>query len=251
MGLDDRTTKALGDKVMDQLRSLRFCVVGCGGTGANFAEMLVRTGAVRLALIDGAAVKAWDLNRVFSFSWADVGKPKVDVLKARLESIRSGLEICALRDSFRRREDILDGHRIGQQVRDVVHDADVVFVATDTNTSRIAIEELCRDKVAGKVLSCGVLVDRESGVFELECSWSPKTPDERAGDAGYGPDNASFVSIVHEATSVAFTMLLSHLTCANSGFKSYIRTYDASLQPVKTIVNGKSSDNTPSCSVAT
>ena len=172
------------------------------------------------------------------------------VLKSRLDSIRPGLEIRALRDCFRKREDILDGHLIGQRVRDAVHDADVVFVATDTNTSRIAVEELCRGKVVGKILSCGVLVDRESGVFELECNWSPRTPDERAGDEGYGPGNASFASIVHEATSIAFTMLLSHLTCADSGFKSYVRRYDANLQPVRTIVNGKSSDSIPSCLMA-
>ena len=249
MGLDDRTSKAVGDKVMERLRSLRFCIVGCGGTGANFAEMLVRTGATRLALIDGAVVKEEDLNRVFSFSFADVGEPKVKVLETRLESIRTGLEICALRDSFRRREEILKDHPIGQRVRDVVHDADVVFIATDTNTSRIAIESLCLEKSAGKFLSCGVLVDRKSGIFEFECNWSPTIPAARADDVGYGPDNASFASIVHEATSIAFTMLLSHLTCADSGFKSYVRRYDASLQPIKTVVNGKSSDNIASCSM--
>lgn len=248
MSLDERTSKALGEKVMEQLRSLRFCIVGCGGTGANFAEMLVRTGAARLALVDGALVKEEDLNRVSSFSYADVGKPKVEVLKTYLESIRMGLEICALRDSFRRREEILNDHRIGQTVRDVVHDADVVFIATDTNTSRIAIESLCRGKSAGKYLSCGVLVDRGSGIFEFECTWSPRTPGARTADAGYGPDNASFAAIVHEATSIAFTMLLSHLTYADSTFKSYVRRYDARLQPVRTLVNGKSSDSKPSCS---
>lgn len=251
MGFDDRTSKALGDEVMERLRSLRFCIVGCGGTGASFAEMLVRTGARRLALIDGAVVKEEDLNRVFSFSLADVGKPKVEVLKIRLETLRPGLEICALRDSFRSREEILKDHPIGQRVRDVVHDADVVFIATDKNTSRIAIERLCREKRAGKFLSCGVLVDRQSGTFEFECCWSPKTPDARADDAGYGPDNASFVSIVHEATSVAFTMLLSHLTRADSDFKSYVKRYDAYLQPIETVVTEESSDNTPSCSMAT
>lgn len=251
MGLDDRTTKALGDEVMERLRSLQFCIVGCGGTGANFAEMLVRTGARRLALIDGAVVKEEDLNRVFGFFFADLGKPKVEVLKVRLESIRTGLDIRDLRDSFRRREEILDDYTMGQCVRDVVHDADVVFIATDQNTSRIAIENLCREKSAGRFLSCGVRVDPESGIFEFECCWSPKTPDARANEAGYGPDNASFASIVHEATSVAFTMLLSHLTCADSGFKSYVRRYDASFQPVETVVNGKSSSNIPSCSTAT
>ena len=54
------------------------------------------------------------------------------------------------------------------------------------------------------------------------------------------PENASFSSIIHEATSVAFTMLLSHLRCANSSFKSYLRRYDACFQPIKTVVDGRS-----------
>ena len=245
MDVDDRTAKALGDDVMERLKSLRFCIVGCGGTGANFAEMLVRTGATRLTLIDGAEVEESNLNRVFSFSSADLTKPKVDALKKRLESIRASLEICTLRDSFRKPEDILEDHPIGQCVRDDVHDADVVFIGTDTNKSRLAIERLCRDKGGGMFLSCGVLVDRESDVFEFECNWSPRTPAERADEEGYGPENASFASIVHEATSVAFTMLLSHLRCEHSGFKSYLGRYDASFQPVETVVNGRSNGNTP------
>ena len=247
MNIDDRTRKALGDEVMDQLKSLGFCIVGCGGTGANFAEMLVRTGATRLTLIDGTVVEEPHLNRVFSFSCSDLGAPKVDALKKRLDSIRADLEVCPLHDSFRTPEEILENHPMGWRVRDAVHDADVVFVGTDTNTSRLAIEELHRAKRDGVCLSCGVRVDRKDGVFEIECTWSPKTPVVRADDQGYGPENASFASIIHEATSVAFTMLLSHLTFANSDFKSYIKRYDASLRPVETIVNGRSSGNKPSC----
>ena len=247
MGINDRTAKALGDDVMERLRSLRFCIVGCGGTGANFAEMLVRTGATQLILIDGDSVDESNLNRVFSFSSADLAVPKVEALKNRLQSIRTGLEICTLHDSFRKPEDILEDHPIGQRVRNAVHDADVVFIGTDTNRSRLAIERLCRDKVGGMLLSCGVLVDRESDIFEFECAWSPRTPAELADAEGYGPENASFASIIHEATSVAFTMLLSHLRCGNSNFKSYLRRYDASFQPVETVVNGRSNGNTPSC----
>ena len=236
MGIDDRTEKALGNDVMGQLRSLGFCIVGCGGTGANFAEMLVRSGATRLTLIDGDMVKDTALNRVFGFTLADLGKPKVEALKKRLESIRPGcLEVCALQDSFRKREQILEGYPIGQQVRDAVHDADVVFVGTDTNESRLAIEELCREKDDGMLLSCGVRVDRKSGVFEFECTWSPKTPIEHKDAQGYGPENASFASIILEATSVAFTMLLSHLKCKNSNFRSYRKRYGANFQPIETI----------------
>ena len=237
MGMDDRTEKALGNDVIGQLRSLGFCIVGCGGTGANFAEMLVRSGATRLTLIDGSKVKDTDLNRVFSFTSADLDKPKVEVLKKRLDSIRPGrLEVSALKDSFRKPEGILEGNSMGQRVRDAVHDADVVFVGTDTNTSRLAIEELCRYKDGGMLLSCGVNVDRKSGVFEFFCAWSPKTPVELADAQGYGPENASFGSIILEATSVAFTMLLSHLKCKNSDFKSYQKSYGANFQPVETVV---------------
>lgn len=237
MSLNERTTAALGDELMERLRSLRFCIVGCGGTGANFADMLVRTGARRLTLIDGGMVKESGLNRVLCFTAEDVGKPKVEVLERHLRAIAGHeLDVCSLDDSFRRPDQILDGYTVGQRVRDEVHDADVVFIATDTNTSRLAIEELCREKDGGILLSCGVRVDLATGVYEYECAWSPETPEDQAEVEGYGPENASFASIVLEATAVAFTMLLSHLRCSKSQFRYYRREYDANFVPVETSV---------------
>ena len=237
MSLNERTTAALGDELMERLRSLRFCIVGCGGTGANFADMLARTGARRLTLIDGGTVKKSGLNRVLCFTAGDVDKPKVKVLERHLRAVAGNeLDVCCLEDSFRQPDQILDGNTVGQRVRDAVHDADVVFAATDTNTSRLAIEELCRDKGGGMLLCCGVRVDRAAGVYEYECAWSPKTPEDQAEVEGYGPENASFASIVLEATSVAFTMLLSHLQCGESKFRRYRRKYDANFVPVETSV---------------
>ena len=234
---DKRTTAALGGELMERLGSLQFCIVGCGGTGATFAEMLVRTGAERLVLIDGGCVKESGLNRVFGFTAQDVGKPKVEVLEQRLKMIgRPGINVCALPDSLRAPEQILDGNTVGQQARDAVHKADVVFLATDTNTSRLEIEQLCRDKDGGMLLGCGVRVDREAGVYEFECAWSPKIPKDQAEVEGYGPENASFASIVLEATSVAFTMLLSHLRDEKSPFRYYRRRYDGNFTPVETPV---------------
>lgn len=223
---------------MNQLSSLQFCIVGCGGTGANFAEMLVRTGAKRLVLIDGGCVKESGLNRVFGFTAKDIGKPKVDVLERRLKALgRANMEVHALHDSFREPNQILENNALGQQVRDAVFDADVVFIATDTNSSRIGIERLCRDKDVGTLLSCGVRVDRESGEYEFECACSPKTPADQADVEGYGPENASFSAIVLEATSVAFTMLLGHLIHQKAPFRYYRRKYNASFTPVETIVS--------------
>ena len=250
MCIDDRTTKALGEPVMARLRELSFCVVGCGGTGAGFAEMLVRSGARCLTLIDGDVVKASDLNRVTAFCRGDVGQPKVQALKARLQRIRDGLRIVPLRDSFRSANDLAAGHKIGQRVRDAVYDADVVFIATDSNTSRLAIEELLRERPSNKPamsLSCGVHVDRRSGTYFFESNWKPKTPENLQDDRGYGPENASYIAIVQEAVAVSFSMLLSHLTSGNGSFKSYSRQYDANFLPIETVVNGKSSNSTRWC----
>ena len=237
--------KALGQEVMAKLEALQFCVVGCGGTGANFAEMLVRSGATQLTLIDGDIVDPSNLNRVFSFADPDVDQPKVDALKSRLDSIRPDLHIRTFPTTFKERQDILDDP-LGQPARDAVHDADVVFVGTDTNASRLAIEALRASRRDGMLLSCGILIDRKQGVFEFECNWSPKTPPERAEDEGYGPEEASFPSIVLEATAIAFSMLLSHLAQPDSDFRSYFRRYDAAFQPVETLVNGTSNCNRPS-----
>ena len=234
MSLNERTTAALGGELMEQMKVLRFCIVGCGGTGANFADMLVRTGARHFTLIDGGTVKESGLNRVLCFTSEDVGEPKVEVLERHLRAVAGNeLDVSSLYDHFRRPDQILDDNPIGQRVRDAVHDADVVFIAADTNTSRLAIEELCWEKDGGMLLSCGVSVDREAGVYEYECAWSPKTPKDQADAEGYGPENASFASIVLEATSVAFTMLLSHLQCGKSRFRYYQRKYDANFVPVE------------------
>ena len=222
---------------MAQLASLHFCIVGCGGTGANFAEMLVRTGATRLTLVDGTDVQESNLNRVFSFSHADIDKPKVEVLKGHLEAIRPDkLKITALRESFRD-PDLVPIDAEAQRVRDAVHDACVVFIATDTRASRVAIQKLYRHRAErGRLLSCGVHIDRDQGIFEFECNWSPRNVRLPTGskEIGYGPDNASFAAILLEATSVAFAMLLSNLSCPDTDFKYYRRRYDSCLQPVET-----------------
>lgn len=246
MCIEDRTTKALGQQVMDRLQSLEFCIVGCGGTGAGFAEMLVRTGATRLTLIDGNTVKASDLNRITAFCRRDVGRPKVCALEDRLQDIRNDLEVTTLHDSFREASQIAGDYDKGQRVRDAVHDADVVFIGTDSNSSRLAIERLIQCRPSDRpvmFLSCGIHVDRTLGLYRFECSWSPETPEQTAGDAGYGPENASYAAIVLEATAVSFSMLLSHIMSDESKFWSYSRRYDATLVPVETCVEGKSSNN--------
>lgn len=226
-----RTRVAFGHQVMDFLAHRRFAIVGCGGTGAIFAEMLVRSGANRLSLIDGEHVKPTDLNRVFGFGLADIDQPKVDALRRRLEQIRMDVEIDAIPWNFWRAEYARETADT-QRARDAVASADVVFIGTDTNRSRLDIEELCYDKSDKMYLACGIGVEPTNA--EFECSWNPRTPAEKKDEEGYGPDNASFASIVTEATSVAFTMLINRIIGRGRSVQSYYRRYDGNFLPTDT-----------------
>jgi len=229
----ERTVEALGPDLLRKLEILQFCVIGCSGTGANFAEMLIRTGATKVDLIDGSHVKRSGLNRVLSFSETDCLRIKADVLKKRLETIREDISIRAFPTHFRTEEQSRTRSPEDQKVWAAIVKADVVFIAVDNRKSRLAIEHLCRGKEEGDYLSCGIHIDKEKGDFSFECLWHPESPPLEEGHIdGYGPKAASFGSIVIEAASVAFTMLLSHLHDSTSDFRSYTRQYDSSFRPI-------------------
>lgn len=81
------------DHVQERLAGLRVLVAGCG-MGSALAEALVRLGVRRLRLVDGDVVEAHNLNRQ-DFIAADVGRPKVEALRARLLAIDPAAEVEA------------------------------------------------------------------------------------------------------------------------------------------------------------
>ena len=221
--ITDRIRQALGDEMIKTLEKTRFCIVGCGGTGALFAEMLVRTGAKKLTLIDGDHVDSSNLNRVVGFVQGDIGKKeenkKVKVLESRFKCISPDMEIETIATNFRKydRSDVK-----GQKARNAVCNSDIIVIAVDKNQSRIECEKLANDK-SKKTISMGVFIN-EGGDSGFECTWMPETPHETADAEGYG--SGSYISIVVETTSVAFTMLLHHLENPESShFRHYYKEY--------------------------
>ncbi len=69
-----------------RLKMKTVAVFGVGGIGALIAEMLARVGIGKLILVDKDLVEEENMNRLGFYS-EDLGKPKVQVLKRRLESI--------------------------------------------------------------------------------------------------------------------------------------------------------------------
>ena len=216
--INTSTEAALESELCDTIKTKCFCIVGCGAVGAAFAEILVRTGAEKIGLIDGDEVELKNLNRVLGFLDEDIGKKKVNVLANHLKKINPKIETpTAIACHFK---DIYPGDKEIKQVRDLVVNSDMIIISMDSNESRILCENLCKE-YRKDYLSIGVGVDKKKRLAYYECTWKPETPTEKKEESGYGPENGSFASIILEATAVGFHLMLHHLQ--NHGNREYTR----------------------------
>ena len=221
--INTSTEAALESDLCDTIKTRCFCIVGCGAVGAAFAEILVRTGAEKIGLIDGDEVELKNLNRVLGFLDEDIGKKKVDVLANHLQKINPKIETPnAIACHFK---EIYPGDKEIQQVRDLVVNSDMIIISMDSNEARILCENLCKE-YRKDYLSIGVGVDKEKRLAYYECTWKPETPTDKREESGYGPENGSFASIILEATAVGFHLMLHHMQNPKSGkYTCYEKEY--------------------------
>ena len=92
----DRNVRAFGPAIQTILGDIRVAIAGAGGTGSAVAEQLVRLGVRHLLLVDADDLSASNVTRVYGSTPADVGRQKVDVLKAHLLAIAPDLECQVL-----------------------------------------------------------------------------------------------------------------------------------------------------------
>lgn len=97
-----RTALLLGTEGMRRLAASHVLVVGLGGVGAYAAEEITRAGVGRMTLVDADVVSLSNLNRQLPALHSTLGKPKAEVMAARLRDINPDLEIevrnCFVRD---------------------------------------------------------------------------------------------------------------------------------------------------------
>ena len=127
----DRQRRLFGERFNDTLRSLRVCVIGCGGTGSPVALLLARLGVGHIYLIDNDTLAESNLNRVHGSRRDDVGMAKVEILKREIEAMGVGCHVVTSKAWVKSAE-----------VRDALKSADFVFGCTDDNSGRIFINRL-------------------------------------------------------------------------------------------------------------
>ena len=91
-----RTELFLGSERLARVVSSRVLVVGLGGVGSWAAEMLCRSGVGHLTLVDADSVDVTNINRQMPALVSTVGRPKYDVVAARLREINPSADIVAV-----------------------------------------------------------------------------------------------------------------------------------------------------------
>ena len=97
----ERTELLLGSEKLELLRQKHVLVVGLGGVGAYAAEMIARAGIGRMTIVDGDTVSNSNINRQLPALHSQVGKPKTEVMAARLRDINPDIDLTVVSEFIR------------------------------------------------------------------------------------------------------------------------------------------------------
>jgi tRNA A37 threonylcarbamoyladenosine dehydratase len=99
----DRLGRLYGDSSVERLMNTRVIVFGVGGVGSFAAEALVRSAIGFITLVDFDDVCVTNANRQLQALKGNIGKPKVWVLRDRLQLINPQANVIAKRAFYNAR----------------------------------------------------------------------------------------------------------------------------------------------------
>jgi adenylyltransferase/sulfurtransferase len=146
--------KGFGEAGQQKLKQARVLVIGAGGLGCPILQYLVAVGIGHIGIADHDKVSLSNLHRQIIFSTDDIGLFKVDVVKRKMFSLNSEVDIRTWNERW-------------TQQHCVQHfpDYDVIVDATDNFASRYLINDAC--VLMGKPLVFGAVsqFDGQVAVF--------------------------------------------------------------------------------------
>ncbi|KAK3044302.1 hypothetical protein LTS18_001654, partial [Coniosporium uncinatum] len=145
----------LTDEGLKKLRESFVVVIGLGGVGSHCAAALARSGCAKLRLIDFDQVTLSSLNRHAVATLADVGTPKVQAMRKRLEQVVPWTRFDCRNELFGEgvAERQLEPWSMGGE--EERRQVDYVVDAIDNIESKVALLAYCHGKGIKVVSSMG------------------------------------------------------------------------------------------------
>ena len=125
----DRQILLWGKEGQKKISKTEVVIVGAGGTGSMVFQMLTRLGLDRITLIDHDTIEPSSLNRLIGSTTKNISQAKVEALKEYAETY-SQTQVEAVSKSI-----------LHPEVLEKVKQADVVFSCTDTQSSRMILND--------------------------------------------------------------------------------------------------------------
>ena len=153
-----------GEAGQARLSAAHVLVVGTGGLGAPLLTYLASSGIGKITLLDPDRVDASNLPRQILFEPGDVGRPKVDAARDRLEELNPDLQLVTHAMRF---EDAL------VEIPDLLHSLDLMVDGSDNFPTRLAVNLACIQ--ARVALLSGAMIGWQ-GQVGLFAGHDPKQP---------------------------------------------------------------------------
>ncbi len=123
---------SFGLEAQKKLKAAKVLVVGSGGLGSPVLLYLAAAGVGHIGIVDFDVVEESNLQRQVLFSIHDIGKPKVEVAKARLEALNPHIKITTYNNKI-----------TSENALALIKGYDVVADGTDNFPTRYLINDAC------------------------------------------------------------------------------------------------------------
>lgn len=124
----------IGGKGQQKLLAGKVLVVGLGGLGSPASFYLAAAGVGTLGLVDSDVVDVSNLQRQILYCTGDVGRPKAECARDRLQALNPDCKAIARRESLTE-----------ENSRELVSGYDVVVDGADNFPTRYALNRACLD----------------------------------------------------------------------------------------------------------
>lgn len=131
----NRTARLMSPAQMERLSRAHVLLLGLGGVGGHAAEALARGGVGKLTLVDHDVVSPSNLNRQLAALESTVGRPKAQVLSARLRDAAPDAEIVAVEAFY-----------LPESPVPIPQDVSVVVDAIDTVSAKLHLAQTCYER---------------------------------------------------------------------------------------------------------
>ena len=119
-----------GYEAQQKLKAAKVLVIGSGGLGSPVLLYLAAAGVGTIGIVDFDVVDDSNLQRQVLFGIEEIGKPKVEAAKRRLESLNPYIRL-----------NIYNIHLNSQNALDIIRDYDVVADGTDNFPTRYLVND--------------------------------------------------------------------------------------------------------------